>query len=154
MRVERFEPVRVEEEALELGQPRGLRPRGKERSARAETGVEAEDDPLAQRVDRRIGHLSEALLEVGRERASPVRKRSDRRVVSHRRSRLVAGRSHRAQDDVQIFAGVAERSVPAGQVFERSGERLADRSSSDAVAQPAPVRPMGCQISLELFVRE
>ena len=51
---------------------------------------EAHDELLADRVDRRVRHLGEVLLEIGVEQLRLVGERRDRRVGAHRADRLLA----------------------------------------------------------------
>lgn len=53
------------------------------------------DQLLADRVDRRVGHLSEQLLEVFEEQLRPLRQHGQRRVGSHGGDGLLAGHHHR-----------------------------------------------------------
>ena len=67
-------------EPLGAGQPcevEQVRPRPDDRD-------EAHHELLADRIDRRVRHLREILLEVGEEQLRPVRQRRDRRVGAHR----------------------------------------------------------------------
>jgi hypothetical protein len=63
---------------------------------------------LADRVDRRVRHLGEVLLEVGVEDLGLVRQRRDRRVGAHGADRLLAGDGHGRHEDLQILLSVAE----------------------------------------------
>ena len=79
-----------------------VRPRPDERD-------EAHHQLLADRVDRRVRHLREVLLEIGVEQLRLVRQRRDRRVGAHRADRFLAGRRHRRHQDRQVLLRVAER---------------------------------------------
>ena len=83
------------------GEVEQVRPRPDERD-------EAHHELLADRIDRRVGHLREVLLEVGVEQLRLVRQRRDRRVGAHRADRLLAGRRHRREQEREIFLGIAE----------------------------------------------
>jgi len=74
----------------------------------ADRGDHRGDDLLADRVERRIGHLGEELLEVVGEQLRPVGEHRQRGVVAHRADRLRACRGHRAEDHAKILEGVAE----------------------------------------------
>ncbi len=66
-----------------------VRPRSDERH-------EAHHQLFADRIDRRVGHLREVLLEIGVEHFRMVGERRDRRVRSHRADRFLARHRHRA----------------------------------------------------------
>ena len=104
----------VRDSALEVEQ---VRPRPDDRD-------EAHDQFLADRVDRRVGHLREVLLEVGEQQLRLVGQRRDRRVVAHRADGFLAGRRHRRHQDFQVFLGVAERLLA---IEQRAGWRSARR---------------------------
>ncbi len=75
---------------------------------RPDEGDEAHDELLADRVDRRVRHLREVLLEVGVEELRLVGERRDRRVRAHRADRLLAGDGHRLHEELQVLLRVAE----------------------------------------------
>ncbi len=62
---------------------------------RPDKGHERHDQLLADRVDRRVGHLREVLLEIGVQQLRPVGQRRERRVGAHRADRLLARLGHR-----------------------------------------------------------
>ena len=64
---------------------------------------------LADRINGRVRHLREKLLEVVEQRVVCSRKHRDRRVHAHRRNRLRAVFRHRQNACFQIFIRVAER---------------------------------------------
>ena len=81
---------RVHEERGQREQLGRLGRLGEQRLAGAEQGAQAHDQPLAQRVDGRVGDLGEALAQVvaaGRARGRQV---GQGRVVAHREGGLVA----------------------------------------------------------------
>ena len=68
----------------------------------------AHDNLLADRVDRRVCHLGEELLEVvGQDLAAPAEHRQ-RNIRAHARDRLLAVLGHGKEDAEDIFLGVAE----------------------------------------------
>ena len=91
-------------EPLLLGEPLGIEQVG----ARSDEGHERHHQLLADRVDRRVGHLREVLLEIGVEQLRLVGERRDRRVGAHRADRFLAGRRHRLHQELQVFLAVAE----------------------------------------------
>ena len=103
-RLAHFEPL-GRGEALEVEQ---VRPRPDDRD-------EAHDQLLADRIDRRIGHLRKVLLEIGEERLRPVRQRRDRRVVAHRARGFLADRRHRRHQDIDVFLRIAKSLLPVEQ---------------------------------------
>ncbi len=99
---------------------------------------------LADRIDRRVGHLREVLLEIGEKQLRPVRQRRDRRVVAHRADRFFAGRRHRRHQDFQVFLGVAEHllAIEQRQVRDRRRVRTvpAGPRARSACARAIPCR--------------
>ena len=63
---------------------------------------------FADRVDRRIGDLREVLLEIGREMLGTARKHRRRIIRTHRADGLLTREDHRAQQELDVFLGVAE----------------------------------------------
>jgi hypothetical protein len=57
---------------------------------RPDEGHERHDELLADRVDRRVRHLREVLLEIGVQQLGLAGQRGDRRVGAHRADRLLA----------------------------------------------------------------
>ena len=114
-RLRRDEPFEVEQ----------VRPRPDERD-------EAHHQLLADRIDRRVGHLREVLLEIGVEQLRLVRQRRDRRVVAHRADRFLAGRRHRRHQDLAGLPGCSRSllAIEQRQVGRAACRRPAGRSSS------------------------
>ena len=97
-RLAHFEPLAARD-AFEVEQ---VRPRPDERD-------EAHHQLFADRIDRRVGHLREVLLEIGVEQLRLVRQRRDRRVGAHRADGFLARRRHRRHQELEVFLRVAER---------------------------------------------
>ena len=76
---------------------------------RADERSQRHHDLFADRIDRRVGHLREQLLEVIVERAVLVRQHRQRGIGAHRAGRLLAGADHRRQDEFQVFLRITER---------------------------------------------
>ena len=112
-RLMHFQPLGVRH-AFEIEQ---VRPRPDDRD-------EAHHQFLADRIDRRVGHLGEVLLEIGEQQLRLVGQRRDRRVVAHGADRLFAGRRHRRHQDLEVFLGVAERLLAIEQRQVRDRRRL------------------------------
>ena len=107
-RPRRVERVRLEDVRVDLAQalelvvaqdrvvdhelPRMLGRLVEQVSLRADERLHAHHDRLADRVDRRVRHLREELLEVGVEQRPPVGQHGERRVVAHRADRLLGVR--------------------------------------------------------------
>ena len=66
-------------------------------------------------VQRRVGYLSEELLEVVEQHLGLVGKHGQGRVVAHRAHRLGAGYGHRLHQHVQVLERVAEGALQAGE---------------------------------------
>ena len=75
---------------------------------RPDDGDQAHHQLFADRIDRRIGHLREVLLEIGEQRLRLVRQRRNRRVVAHGADRFLAGGGHRRHQELQVFLRVTE----------------------------------------------
>ena len=104
-------------------------------------------EALAQRVDGRVGHLGEELVEVVVERAVLLREHRERRVDAHRGQRRLAGRGHGANALVHVVVVVAQLCHALGewQALVRLGGqfvcgRLAQVADVEGlVAQPVAV---------------
>ena len=77
----------------------------------ADADAQAHHEALALRVDRRVCHLSELLLEVARQQTITIGEGGKWRVVAHRTDRLTARQRHRCQQQREVFAGVAENAL-------------------------------------------
>ncbi len=126
---------------------------------RADERHEAHDELLADRVDRRVRHLREVLLEVGVQQLRLRRQRRDRRVRAHGADGLLAGLHHRAHEELQAFLRVAERllQIDQGDVRLVLGHLLRQRQVADLdlrLLQPLLVRIARGQIGLQLVVRD
>ncbi len=112
----------------------------KESGLRTDEGRDRHDVPLAQVIDRRVGHLSEALLEVTEDDPRRARERRLSGVIAHRGGGLRRIRPHRPDDDGELFLRVPSRDLAGESV---SG-RIADGSSVAAhdlvFADPITVR--------------
>ena len=131
---------------LEPQEPRLLRRGGQQVPLAADGGDHRRDDLLADRVERRVGHLGEELLEVVGEHLGPVGKHGQRRVVAHRTDRLGAGRRHRADDHTQILERVAEGPLELEQAALFAGDTggppgVGGRGCRRTVATAMPVGP-------------
>ena len=78
---------------------------------------------FTNRVDRRIGDLREQLLEVAVENLGSIGKHRQSRIVAHRSDSLLAVFSHRREDNLQVFLGVAEDLLPVEQRHLRALRR-------------------------------
>ena len=100
---------------LPQGQNRGAQRETRQRFAQlqkmrpgAQPRVHLQHHRLAQRIDRRIGHLGKSLSE---ERVQWAWRTSQWRqscIVAHRPHRILALRRHRLQDHAHVFARIAE----------------------------------------------
>ena len=63
---------------------------------------------LADRIDRRIGHLCKQLLEIVVQRLVLARQHGERRIVAHRPDGFLSLLRHRAEDEFQVLLGIAE----------------------------------------------
>ena len=97
---------------------------------RPDEGDEAHDQLLADRVDRRVRHLREVLLEIGVEQLGARGERRDRRVGAHRADRLLAGHGHRRHQQLEVLLRVAERLLAIEQRHVRARFRAAERGAN------------------------
>ena len=153
LRVEQGKCRRVEEEALELEQPRALGAFCEQRRARAQERLQRHHAALPQVVDRRVRHLREALAEERVERSRTPGERRQRAVVAHRRDRLVAVRGGGPEHERQILARVAGQHVARAQVARRRKHRLARGELATPDGEPAQVRAAGGQRALDVVVQ-
>ncbi len=124
------------------------------------------DQLLAQRIDRRVGDLGEALFEIVVQRARAVGEHCRRRIVAHRADRLLTVAQHGPQDDGQLLGGIAEGALQFAQQRRLRLARLA-RLGLVALAvvrgarrgqhvhlalEPRSVGRLGCQPALDRVV--
>ncbi len=132
--------------ALEVEQ---VRPRSDERD-------EAHDQLFADRVDRRVGHLREVLLEVGVEQLRLRRQRGNGRVGPHRTDRLLTGGRHRREQETQVLLGVAEGLLAIEQRHVGAGGARLDAAQvlehDLSLLQPLVIRVRARQRLLDLGV--
>ena len=124
---------------------------------RADARLHAHHDRLADRVDRRVRHLREELLEVRVEERLAVGEHGERRVVPHRADRLLGVPRERREDHVHVLLRVAERELALAQrlVPARAAARRSGRSASRTRSARRTSRPYGCRVgdlALDLLV--
>ena len=94
----------------------------------ADEGHQRHHDRLADRVDRRVGHLREQLLEVVVERLVLVGEHGQRAVVAHGADALFAVGGHGAHQELDVFLRVAKGLLAVQQLgrdaFHAAGLRL------------------------------
>ena len=100
---------------------------------RPDEGDEAHDEFLADRIDRRVRHLGEVLLEIGVEQLRLVGEHRDRRIRAHRADGFLAGGRHRRHQQLQVFLRVAEGLL----AIEQASRRCAARAAARAAGPPA-----------------
>ncbi len=127
--------------------------------ARPDEGHEAHDQFLADRIDRRIGHLREILLEIGIEELRLRRQCRNRRVGAHRPDRFLAGHRHRRQQKRKILLAVAERLLAIQEQHIGARRTRMDREihilEHDLGAlQPFGIRMRGGERAFDFVVRD
>ncbi len=119
-------------------------------------GHQRHHQPLAQRIDGRIGHLGEQLLEIGEQELGPLGEHGQRRVGAHRAHRLLAVGGHGTHDQPQLLAGIAEGPQPLGQRLRvdlgRLGELVQAPQFDAVLLQPAPIGLLAGHAALDLAV--
>ena len=121
---------------------------------RADLALQRGDQLLADRVQRRIGHLGEQLGEVVVERAGRSEMKASAASLPIEPIGSAPAR-HRLEDDAQLLLGVAERLLPLAQLGR--GEDLALAGGQvvevhQAGVQPVRVRVLRGQCALDLGV--
>ena len=111
---------------------------------------------LAQRVDRRVGHLREELLEVAEEQDRALGEHRERRVVAHRADRLLPARGHRGEHHPALLLGVAVGVLAGAQQRRVLGgdlRGLEEAAQLDAVGvHPVAVGALAGDPGLDLAV--
>ena len=122
---------------------------------RADHGLEAHHDRLADRVDGRVRDLREQLLEVGEQRRAHVGEDGEGGVVAHRPGGLDGVARHRHERHAQVLLGPAEGELLGAQrLHARDPRSLLGQvlDVHDALLEPAPVgAPLG-ELELDLAV--
>ncbi len=127
------------------------------RAAPAQVHAERHHHRLAQRIDRRVGHLREPLPEIGVQALGHRGERWDRSVVAHAPHRVAAGASHRLQHQPQIFRAVAEDPLEPEQIVAGVRGRNSGRVGSQrrhVARYPPRVRAACRYLALRLDVAD
>ena len=110
---------------------------------------------LADRVERRVRHLREQLLEVVVEQAGSFGEHGDGRVGAHRAERFHAVAHHRLDDELDLFVGVAEGLLVAEHLPGALGDvhHLGQVVEvTDTCFEPLGVRVRRGEVALDLLV--
>ena len=118
-----------------------------------DAGQDRGDQLLADRVERRVGHLREELLEVVEQRLRAVGEDGQRGVGPHRAERLLAVVAHRAEDELEVFQRVAEGLLAVQQrLVVRAGDVRAPRGPRPAAPSYSRSHlPYGLAVAIECF---
>ena len=123
---------------------------------RSDEGHERHDQLLADRVDWRVGHLGEVLLEISVQQLRLGGERRNRRVGAHRADRFLAGLGHRHHQEFDAFLRVAEGLLTVEQADIGARRRCAaPRQLMHAdlgAVEPLLVGMRARQLSLDLLV--
>src|SRR5215218_4510778 len=125
------------------------------RSPPAQMHAKRHHHRFAERVDRRVGHLSEALPEVGVQALGDSRKRRDRCVVTHAPHWIASCAPHRLQNQSQVFRSVAKGTLQPDQRLTdvRGWNSVRIWNQSRHVARdPARIRPASGDLAFRLDV--
>ena len=82
--------------------------RGEQVVLGANSGANSGNHFLANRVERRVGHLCEKLLEVIEQQPRPLTQYCNWRIRAHRPQWLSTGLSHRRENDLEFLVGVTK----------------------------------------------
>jgi hypothetical protein len=146
-------PRRAVEHRRRQLEQRAVRLLRQQRRARAQPGAQRHHPRLAQRVDRRIGDLGEALREEGVDRPRRAGERRHRGVVAHRPDGLLPLAGHRLDHQRELLARQPVQELQAeqlvrGEVCRRVGEV---RLEADEL-RPLRVGALGGELRLERLV--
>ena len=123
---------------------------------RADVRHERHHELLADRIDRRIRHLREQLLEVLEQQLRAVGQHRQRRIGPHGRDRFFAGHDHRRDDHLELFDRVAESLLPLADrrmVRLRNVQRFRQLVERDAVlGHPTAIGFAADDIGFDLLV--
>ena len=113
------------------------------------------DELLADRVERRVRHLREELLEVVVEQARLVREHRERRVRAHRADRLFAVDRHRPNQHAQVFLRVAEGLLALQdrvviRLLRARGRQIVD--VDEIAVQPLAIGMLRRQVAFDLLI--
>ena len=97
-----------------------------------DVGRQAHHELFTDRVNRRVRHLGEQLLEVVEQRLRLVRKHGKRGIVTHGANRLGTVLGHRLQDDGEVFSRVTETLLLHQDVFRDIGRVDFAEEAADA----------------------
>ena len=124
--------------------------------ARADERHQRHHQFFADRVNRRVGHLGEQLLEVGVQQLGLRRQRRDWRVGAHGAHGLLAGLGHGREQELDVFLRVAKGLLTVEQRHVGLGRgRLHVRHVLEqhlGAVQPLPVGVLGGQFFLQVLV--
>ena len=145
----------VDDRILECDLPARFRFRLQQIPLGADRRAHRGDLFLADRVERRIRHLREQLLEIVEQQARPVRQDRQRGIGPHRADGLLAVHRHRRQQDTQIFLRIAECLLPRDDRFVvrfLDAPRRQILDIDQVLPEPFAVRMLGRQLTLDLLV--
>ncbi len=122
----------------------------------ADGGVHGHDQLFTDGVDRRVGDLSEELLEIVVKKLRSIGEHSQGRVRAHRTDGFVSARGHGSHQNLQIFRRVAEGLLPkenGGMVRLKDVGRLRQVFESDEIIrQPLGVGLLAGDLMFQLFI--
>ena len=130
---------------------------GEQRAASSEVHAQRHDEGLAQRVDRRVRHLREALAEIRVQALRNARQRWDRRIVPHAPHGVLARRGHGLRDVAQVLEAPAEGELARdelGAVARRGGDPGSRAKRADRAGGPASVGAAAGHLPLGVGVAE
>ena len=125
---------------------------------RANRGLRAGDNFLANAINRRVRDLREELLEIIEQRLRLVRQHRQRRVRAHRADRLHAVARHRHHEQAQILERVPKRLLPLEhRVVIRFGQLAGVRQRRQfdhVLVEPLSIRMRLRDGALDFLVRD
>ena len=136
-----------------------LRSRRQKVPFRTDVATQTHDDVFADRVDRRVGHLGEELLEVVIEHPRLVTQTGQSCIVSHAADRVFLGIQHRVEHEVHRLDGVPERLHLMDQIVIVSGvvDELSSGEFLDVnrlLIEPLAIRTLLSNRFLDLFIAD
>src|SRR5205814_1936841 len=130
---------------------------GEQRAASSQVHAQRHDEGLAQRVDRRVRHLREALADIRVQALRNARQRWDRRMVPHAPHGVLARRGHGLRDVAQVLEAPAEGELARdelGAVARRGGDPGSRAKRADRAGGPASVGAAAGHLPLGVGVAE
>src|SRR5881628_1133305 len=155
-RAQRRDLLREKDGVLVPHEPEPGRPVGQQRAPTPDVHPQRHDQRLAQRVDRRVRDLREALAEIRVQAGWDARERRDWRIVAHAPHGVVPLATHRLEHVAQVLEAPPEGHLTGDALGLRCGRRIGHRcrrtQQADAPRGPPAVGAAPGHLALRLPV--